>query len=703
MHRQVIFGCSVFLLAQIALAQDTVSNNEFERPPRKSSTRLEASVPAFPFSFERNQGQTEPQVEFLARSGQVRLFLTPQEVIFDLPDAASPVRMRFGGANRAPQVIGEGPMITRTHYLLGNDPARWNRQIPHYEKVRYRELYPGIDLLFYNQNGLLEYDFIIAPGADPRQIQLEFTGIDTASLNGGDLVVLGIGGGSFIQQIPAAYQDIQGRRQAVAAKQLVDDDAGGVRFALSGYLPEHELILDPVLSFSRFIGGSGNEEIISITSDTEGNIFISGGTSSPNLPVSDDSLSYPASMFNVEGNRLAFIAKLDPTGTRLLYMTYLGGTKTATAHYIKVDSAGNAYVAGRTEANDFPTLNPIQSRYGGGSNDVFLSKLNRDGSSLIYSTYLGGSEYDQARSLALDESGNVYLTGRTESANFPVVNPIIPDYAGKQDAFVTKVNADGSRIVYSTYLGGQENDIGHAITIDADGNAYVTGLSNSPDFPTVGAYQAAFRGGDGDDTIVVKVNAAGTEFVYSTFIGGSGDDESRAIAVDASGNVIIAGYTRSHDFPTMNALQPNFGGDSHDIFLTSLNRQGSGLRFSTYIGGSGSDYGRGLAQDQVGNIYLTGYTTSRDFPVHEPLQGQYLGGPTDTIVVKLDPMARRLLYSSYLGGSGYERGRAITVDAFGNILVSGRTESPDFNVTTPASAAFGGGTDDAFIVKLAPE
>jgi hypothetical protein len=701
MYKQVMLGCLITLFAQFTLAQHAPTNHELDSYKRGIITQPEVSTSGIPFSFERNKGQTGPAVEFLARLGGVQLFLTSKEAVFLLPGTDIPVHMSFGGANPFVEVIGEGPLSANSHYLLGNDPSGWIKDIPHYEKVRYRDLYPGIDLLFYNHNGELEYDFIVAAGADPNQIQVRFTGIDETFLNENDQVVLEYAGGSMIQQIPAVYQNINEHRLTVDAKQVLDDD-GGIRIALSEYLPDHSLIIDPVLSFSRYFGGSGEEEIISLTTDAEGNIFITGGTSSPNLPLSNGSLSYTPDMFDVEGNRLAFVAKLDPTGSRLIYLTYLGGTKTATAHYIQVDNEGNAYVAGRTEADDFPTRNPIQSRYGGGSDDVFLSKLNANGSSLIYSTYLGGSEYDQARSMALDKNGNVYITGRTESANYPVLNPIIPGYSGKQDAFVTKVSADGSRMIYSTYLGGRENDIGHAITIDTDGNAYVTGLSNSPDFPTVGAIQPSFRGGDGDDTIVVKINSAGTSLVYSTFIGGSGDDESRAIAVDAAGNVIITGYTRSHDFPTINALQPNFGGASHDIFVTSLNASGSGLRYSTYIGGSGSDYGRGLAIDADGNIYITGYTTSLDFPIHQPLQETYAGGTADTIVVKLDPMASKLLYSSYLGGSGYERGRAITVDAFGNILVSGRTESDDFNVTTPASPSYGGGADEAFIVKLAP-
>lgn len=664
------------------------------------SIRLEASTLSLPFSFEQNQGQSEVQVEYLARYGQVRIFMTPQEVVFHLPDAGTPVHMRFVGANQTPVVTGEQALEARTNYLVGNVPSVWSRQIPHYARVRYHQIYPGIDVLFYQNEGQFEYDFIVAAGADPDQIQVEFTGIDGSALRGDELLLFSRGDISITQSVPAAYQHIQGQRQLVGARQILDTP-GVVWFALTDYQPEHTLVLDPVLSFSRFFGGSGEEEIIGITTDQDGHIYITGGSSSPDLPLTDASLSYPASMFNVDGNRLAFVAKLDPSGSRLLYMTYLGGSKTSTAHFIRVDPEGNAHVAGRTEADDFPLLNPVQTTYAGGSDDVFISKLNRDGSALIYSTYIGGSEYDQARSLALDTSGSVYVTGRTDSTDYPVVNPIVSAYAGEQDGFVTKLAPDGANIVYSTYLGGSKNDIGHAITVDADGNAYVTGLSNSSDFPVVGAYQSSFRGGDGDDAIVVKVNAAGTAFEYSTFIGGSGDDESRAIAVDAAGNAIISGYTRSQDFPTSNALQARFGGASHDIFVTSLNAQGSDLNFSTYIGGSGSDYGRGLALDVAGNIYLTGYTNSPDFPLHQPLQDM-LAGAADTFIVKLNPVASRLLYSTYIGGSTHERGRAIIVDIAGNILVSGHSESTDFPVTTLVSPAFGGGADEAFILKLTP-
>jgi Tol biopolymer transport system component len=680
------------LITPFWLSVQTVMANEIH---------FKRDLTSLPVSFEMNQGQMDSKVKYFTRIQGHQVFFTSEGVIIDLPHAET-MEMRFVDANPYPTVTGEALLETRSNYLIGNDPSLWISQVRHYDQVRYHELYPGIDLVFYFRDGDLEYDFVVLPTADPDLIRLEFTGMDKLLLNEEDRLVLSFDTGDIVNSIPSVYQEIKGQRKLLSGKQLLDE-SGYIRFDLPDYQAEYALVIDPVLHFSRFFGGSGEEEIISLSSDVEGNIFIAGGTSSPDLPVSVDSLSYPSSMFDVEGNRLAFIGKLDPSGTRLIYLTYLGGSRTATAHYVRVDADGYAYATGRTEADDFPTVNPIQSSYGGGSDDVFLSKLSPDGSSLIYSTYLGGSEYDQARSLALDAAGSVYLTGRTESSNYPVVNPIIPNFGGNQDGFITKVSPEGNQIIYSTYLGGRENDIGHAITVDVQGNAYVTGLSNSPDFPTVNTYQDAYRGGDGDDAIIVKLAADGSHFVYSTFIGGSGDDESRAIAVDTNGNAVITGYTRSVDFPTLNALQADFGGPTHDVFVTSLNPDGSDLVFSTYIGGDASDYGRGLALDADDNIYLTGYTNSPDFPLADPIQDHFAGGRGDVIIMKLDPSASQLLYSTYLGGEAHERGRAITVDGSGNILVSGHTQSRDFTVTSFVSPDFGGGEDDAFLVKLMAE
>jgi hypothetical protein len=505
--------------------------------------------------------------------------------------------------------------------------------------------------------------------------------------------------GPVVQRVPAIYQESDGARKPVEGGYALHG-ANQVGFRLASYDPSRPLVLDPVLQYSRFFGGTKEDEILSIAVDSAGNAYLSGESSSPDLPRSSGALPHPPIVFQTAGNTLAFVAKLNPAGTALLYCTYLGGSKTSVGHNIKVDSAGNAYVGGRTEASDFPLMKPIQASFGGGSDDGFLAKLNAQGTALVYSTYIGGSEYDQGRALAVDSAGNAYLTGITESANFPTRNPIQAKHGGEQDTFALKMNATGSELIYSTYLGGSANDVGHAIAVDSGGNAYITGLSNSPNFPTANPLQASFKGGAGNDTIVVKVNSTGTALVYSTYLGGSKNDESRAIAVDSAGNATLTGYTQSSDFPVMKPFQGKFGGGSNDVFITQLSADGSALVFSTYFGGAAGDFGRGLALDSARNVYLTGYTESNNFPTRDAIQPAYAGGTADAFAAKLNFAGLTLFYSTFLGGSAYERGRGIAVDSTGSVYVSGRTESRNFPRAGTAPAPFAGGPNDAFVLKI---
>jgi hypothetical protein len=642
-------------------------------------------------------------VRFLAIGGRSTLYLTSQEAIFALSEAQddasrSLVRMRLVGANPAAAIVGEEELPGRSHYFVGNDPDEWRTNVPHFARVRYGDVYPGVDVVFYDNGGTLEYDFVVAPGADPAQVRLQFAA-EGMELDSDGNLILHTGAGQLVQRTPSIYQQVGGSRVEVAGGYALDED-GVVRFAVDGYDARYPLVLDPVIEYARFFGGSKEDEILSLAVDKDGNAYLSGETSSPDLELSSGALAHNPAAFQTEGNTLAFVAKVDPTGTKLIYCTYLGGSKTAVGHNIKIDASGNAYVGGRTEASDFPLKGPIQASFGGGSDDGFLTKLNASGSALVYSTYIGGSEYDQGRALAVDAQGNAYLTGITESANFPTKNPIQSRFGGQQDSFALKVNSAGSALLYSTYIGGSGNDVGHAITVDGAGNAYITGLTNSPDFPTARAFQNSFKGGEGNDVIVVKVNAAGSALAYSTYLGGTKNEESRAIAVDAAGNASITGYTQSPDFPTARPLQSAHAGGSNDIFVTQFSADGSALNFSTFLGGSSGDYGRGLALDAGNNIYLTGYTDSRDFPTRDPFQASYAGGTADSIAAKLNPAGSALLFSSFLGGSAYERGRGLAVDARGGIYISGRTESKDFPVTRSLSNRFGGGPNDAFLVKL---
>jgi beta-propeller repeat-containing protein len=365
--------------------------------------------------------------------------------------------------------------------------------------------------------------------------------------------------------------------------------------------------------------------------DTSGNAYVIGFTTSTNFPTAN-----PLQPTN-HGAGDAFVAKLNPSGSALVYSTYLGGTAIDYGRSIAIDGRGNAYVTGYTASVNFPTANPLQPGNHGGPSwcpcDGFVAKLKPNGSALIYSTYLGGSSDDGPHGVAVDGFGNAYVTGETYSTDFPTVNPIQPALHGNQDVFVFKLNASGSALVYSTYLGGKQADFGYDIAVDGSGNAYVTGFTASADFPTANPLQPKIRGGQ--DAFVAKLNAAGSALVYSTYLGGTNNDEGVGIRADRSGNAYVTGYTLSTDFPTANALQvTNHGGA--DAFVAELNAHGSALTYSTYFGGSSNDYGRRITVDSSGNVYWTGRTLSFDLPTASPLQATN-HGLYDAFVVKSAP------------------------------------------------------------------
>ena len=505
-----------------------------------------------------------------------------------------------------------------------------------------------------------------------------------------------------------------------------------VRFALGPYDKTKPLVIDPVLSYSTYLGGSLQDASLGIAVDSSGNAYVTGYTQSSDFPTLNPVQSTyhggePAGGLNslVPGGDV-FITKLNADGSALVYSTYLGGSGSDQGNAIAVDSSGFAYVTGSTSSTDFPTLNPIQSTYhGGGSGsfgppggDAFITKLSADGSALIYSTYLGGSAQDEGNGIAVDSSGNSYVTGQTISADFPTANAIqaacdLGSSCSYGDAFVTKVNAAGSALVYSTYLGGSNSDTGNGVAVDSSRNAYVTGQTYSSDFPTVNPLQANNSGAP--DAFVAKLNSAGSALVYSTYLGGSGSEQGTSIAVDSAGNAYITGNTQSSDFPTASPLQAASGGDANDAFVAKINAAGSALVYSTYLGGSSTDDGLGIAVDTSGNAYVTGFTRSPDFPTASPVQASINTYLYDAFVTKINAAGSALLYSTFLGGSNINQGNGIAADSAGNAYLTGQTESSDFPITAgafqPALAGTqlcgpGGLTDypcpDAFVVKLSP-
>ncbi|HWS88856.1 MAG TPA: SBBP repeat-containing protein [Pyrinomonadaceae bacterium] len=671
-----------------------------------------------PLSFEANRGQTDGSVDFFARGAGYALFLKPSEAVFALrssdPDSQSKVlRMRLVGSDASAAAVGENELEGKANHLVGDDPSKWRTDVPTYARVSYREVYEGVDLVYYGNQRQLEYDFRVAPGADPRAVTLKFEGADKIDLDANGDLLLKLGEAVVRQPRPFVYQEVAGARREVEGGYDVGAD-GRVGFSLGEYDRAHTLVIDPVIVYSTYLGDSGTDTANDITVDAFGNAYLCGETTSTNFPTAN-ALDATFAGGQFAGSRDAFVTKINATGSALVYSTYLGGSGDPVftningddrCFGIRVDGAGNAYLAGETHSNDFPTANAIQATFGGGLSDAFVAKLNPAGSALVYSTYLGGNIFDAAQGLALDSSNNVYVTGRTTSANYPTANAIQATQASADaDAFVTKINAAGTALVYSTYLGGSTGvdggfENGSNIAIDAAGNAYVTGQTRSTNFPTVNPIQATFGGGSPDgDAFATKINAAGTALVYSTYLGGSNNDIGSGIGVDASGNAVVAGFTSSNNFPTANALDATFGG-SQDGFVTKLNPVGSAFVYSTYLGGTGGAACNDVKVDSAGNAYVAGGTTSTDFPTVNPTQAANAGG-VDAFAAKLNPAGSALVYSTYLGGAGGERANAVAIDSAGSIYLAGPTDSANFPTVGAIQAANGGGTTDAFVTKIA--
>lgn len=689
--------------------------------------RINASFDKLPLSFEANRGQVDKTAEFIARGQGYTLFLNSTGATLalkkngkKLPANKSAIKMTLLNAASASsaKTTGDatGLLTGKSNYFIGNDPAEWRSDIPNYSRVRYRGVYPGIDVVYYGVQQRIEYDFVVSPRSDPRQIRLAFDGAEKITIDEQGDLLLDIAGEQLRMRAPVIYQESNGARRAIAGCYILLEPKSPfpipvVGFQIGDYDANEALIIDPVLEYSTFYGGSGTDIAYGIAVDREGSVYITGQTSSLNFPTKDPFDS------QLNGANDAFVVKLNPRGDAIVFSTYIGGRNPGDRGWaIAVDKAGNVYFTGETTSLNFPTVNAAQPNFRGGI-DAFATKLNIQGNELLYSTYLGGGLTDIAYSIALDRFDNAYVTGRTESTNFPTKSPLQPGLRGQRDAFVTKFSADGG-IIFSTYLGGdpetpgdRDEEAGYGIALDSLQNVYVTGFTSSPNFPLVNPIQGNFRGID--DAFVTKLDSTGSAIIYSTFIGGLRTDTGRGIAVDGFGNAYITGYTLSSDFPIVNAFQPVYGG-SGDGFVTKLNAAGTALVYSTFLGGS-DDENSGLvsdltpscaiAVDTLGAAYVTGKTVSQNFPVVRPIQAG-LQGDTDAFVAKFDPSGSALIFSTYLGSAfsgvnGFEeRGLGIAVGGGGSVYVTGQVLKSDFPTVGPVQNNYGGGLSDAFIAKI---
>jgi hypothetical protein len=578
---------------------------------------------------------------------------------------------------------------TRVNYFKGKKED-W-RNIPTWQEVSLGEVYNGIDLKLKAYGKTIEKLFTVHPEGSVTDIKLSIEGAKGLNVNKDGVLEVETDLGVVAFTKPVAYQEIKGKRVEVAVNYILSsselqtpDSKPTYAFKVEKYDRTKPLTIDPLLSYSTYLGGGVGDFGQGIAVDGSGNVYVTGSTESTDFLLSNPIQAGNAGVGDV------FVARLDPFGA-LDYSTYLGGGASDYGQGIAVDGSGNAYVMGYTQSTDFPTLNPIQAG-NAGLGDVFVAKLDPFGA-LDYSTYLGGGVGDFGQGIAVDGGGNAYVTGQTESTDFPTLNPIQAGNAGNKDAFVAKLYPSGSTLVYSTYMGGGVHDIGNSIAVDGSGNAYVMGYTQSTDFPLLNPIQAGNAGLV--DAFVAKLDTLGA-LDYSTYLGGGAIDSGWGIAVDGSGNAYVTGYTHSTDFPTLNPLQAGNAGLA-DVFIAKLDTSGA-LDYSTYLGGGASDPGWGIAVDGGGNVYVTGQTESTDFPTLNPIQAGN-DGDKDAFVAKLDPSGSTLVYSTYMGGGAEDRGYSIAVDGSGNVYVTGYTLSTDFPLLNPIQSG-NAGDWDAFVAKL---
>ncbi len=685
-----LLGAAVGILAA-ALLLALLGLSAFERSAAGGGATAEEAAASesyaeLPLAFEPNAGRYGTDLDYVASSNAGTVALSPDgatltpAVEHPRRQEADPIRLSLAGAAAAtPEAVERLPGVVND--LRGDDPAKWQTEIPTFERIRYEGVYPGIDLDWHGTSGTLEYDFRLAPGADPDRITLNFGSKPVRIAPNGELVV-GTGPDAIRQAAPVAYQrSAQGERQTVASRFTLDA-SGRAGFSLGAYDRSRALVIDPiVLAYSTYIGGDSADIADGIAVDSAGAAYVTGNTESSDFNT----------VGQIEGDSAAsdvFVSKLNPAGSALAYSTYIGGGAGDFALGVAVDSAGAAYVSGYTDSTDFNTVGQIEGD--SADFDVFVSKLNPAGNALAYSTYIGGDSADVADGIAVDSADAAYVTGYTFSTDYNTVNPIEGNSAGN-DAFVSKLTPAGSGLAYSTYIGGGSTDVARGIAVDSAGAAYVTGYTQSTDFNTVGQIEGDSAGTDG---FVSKLTPAGSALAYSTYIGGGSDDYALGIAVDSADAAYVAGFTGSTDFDTVGQIE----GDSADFdaFVSKLTPAGSALAYSTYLGGASSDEGRGIAVDASGAAYVTGYTQSTDFNTVGQIEDDSAGD--DAFVSKLTPAGSALAYSTYIGGASSDVAQGVAVDSAGAAYLTGYTDSTDFNAVGQIEGD--SVTTDAFVSKI---
>lgn len=670
---------------------------------------LHAAYAKQPLAFEENTGQLDRGIRFLARGPGYRVYLKDGGMALAVAGKgaeAKPLELRFVGASRSARWETLEKLATKTNYLIGADPSRHRTDIGNYARVKQRAVYPGIDVIYYGNQRDIEHDFVLAPGADPSQIRLQLRGHTHVRISAEGDLVLGTASGELRLHRPVAYQMMAGERKPVDAKyRLVQEGkTARVTFDLARYDGASTLWIDPILSYSTYLGGSGGDVAMGAAVDGSGNAYIVGWTTSSDFPVVGGVQTKKA------GDRDVFVAKLNATGSGLIYSTYLGVRRSSSSGYaIAVDAQGNAYITGTSDSSSFPTTPGAYQTTGSGT---FVAKLNASGNALVFSTRLAGTT---PKAIAVDAAGSAYLTGIAYGTFAPTPGALQPASRGM---FVAKLAPAGNVLAYGTFLGGSGSDAAKSIAVDSSGRAVVVGTTSSADFPTANAFQPAIRGGT--DGFVAKLSEGGNSLVFSTFLGGTSNDAANAVALDGNGRIYVAGDTYSNDFHVLNAFQSSKGHSDTEVnnaFVTKMSESGTSLIYSSYLGGKAClgpgvssclftppvDGATAIAVDAADNAFVAGYARSVTFPLEYPMQAKPPAGSSIALpfVTKVNASGNGKVFSVVLGDMADDQAvRSIAVDPAGNVYVLGALAGRYFPTTAGAFQA--SGLQESVVFKLSP-
>jgi hypothetical protein len=679
--------------------------------PDAALSQAKAALARLPLRFEANRGQWDPAVRYAARSNGYALLLTAGGPVVSFPSSQR-VDIKLLNSNRAARIEPLDQLAAHTDYFMGSR-ENWHTDIPNYSRVRYAAVYPGIDVVYYGNPSRLEYDFVLQPGADPRAIRLQFQGAGHLTIAPEGDLAFESAGARMVQEKPVIYQQdtrTATRRPVQGHYVLLARNVVGIR--LEHYDRTQPLVIDPTLIYSTYMGGSGADQITAAQLDSLGHLYVAGSTTTGDLVATTN--TYQAANAGLAD---VFVAVIDTTpgkGFPILYFSYIGGTGTDTPLAMVLDSSSNIYLTGTTNSTSFPTAGNAISTAGAGSNlmSCFVLELNpglvSGTSTLVYSSYLNGTTGNQsANGIALDSAGNIYIIGTTNSTDFPVTAGAYQSTLnGLQDAFLCQISPASSTLTYATYLGGELEDDGRGIAIGSNGLVYFAANTNSTQFPLAGASYQSNLAGNYDMVIgAMDMKQSGTgSLVYATYFGGSDNDDVFKLALDANGNLLLTGFTESVDFPvTKDAIQPASGGNS-DAFVLVVNPSNPAfLLYSSYLGGDDDDVGLDIEADSAGFLYVTGYTLSSDFPTTVGAPQTGWGGGIDVFVTKLQRGVAGpagLQWSTYLGGTGSNRGLALVVGGDGTVYVAGYAGSQFPTSSNATQGAFDGGYSDGFILVM---